>query len=217
VPVPIHSITFWLNAFIPRDISGATVRLRDGEYKGLTVLRGPRCYLTDQRDFSSDPGARSRMHSLVIVNFEREVNLAQSHRCDELIECDPMSGDVLRKGHGSTSKMNFCLLASAPDILVQINCRYSDVFNRVGHGINEIEYNGTIKIDSTVRSIDIDLMICLFPSFEGYAAIDDSPGAVLFRHAPPAGILAVGPPHGANRRIRSHLDVDARFGSNDGC
>ena len=28
----------------------------------------------------------------------------------------------------------------------------------------------------TARSIDIDLMICLFPAFEGYAAIDDGTG-----------------------------------------
>ncbi len=63
-------------------------------------------------------------------------------------------------------------------------------YSRAGHGIGEIEYKGTIEIDPTARSIDIDLMICLFPAFEGYAAIDDGTGTVLFRHAPPAGILS---------------------------
>ena len=214
--VSAASITFWLNAFIPRDILGATTMLREGEYKGLTLLSGPPCYLTDQRNFSNDLRAPSRMHSLAKVDLTAsDPVLTQHHRCDELIECDPLSGEVLRKHRGSMSKMNFCLLATAPQILVQMDCRYTDAVSRVAYGIGEIEYKGTIEIDPTARSIDIDMMICLFPAFEAYAVINDGPAAILFRHAPPAGILALGPPRGAKRRIRSRLDDESFNRSND--
>jgi hypothetical protein len=215
VIVSAATITFWLNAFIPRDITGATTMLREGEYKGLTALSRQPCYLTEQRNFSSDPRASSRMQSSLKVDLTTsEPVLTQHHRCDDLIQCDPASGEVLRKQCGSTSKMKFSLLATTPNVLIQMDCRYTDALSRPAHGIGEIEYKGTIKIDPTARSIDIDIMICLFPAFEGYAVINDGPTAILFRHAPPAGVLNLGPPRGANRRIRSRLD-DAFFNRSD--
>ena len=186
--------------------------LREGEYNGLMALSAAPCYLTDQRNFSNDLWAASRMHSLVKVDLTTsEPVLTQQHRCDDLIECDPVSGKVLQKRHGSTSKMKFSLLATTPNILIEMDCRYTDAVSRPGHGLGEIEYKGTIEIAPAARSFNIDIMICLFPAFEGYAAIDDGAGAILFRHAPPAGILALGPPRGAKRRIRARLD-DEFFG-----
>ena len=212
----IHSISFWLNAFIPRDIIGTTTMLREGEYKGLTLLSGPPCYLTDQRNFSNDLSASSRMQSWVKVDLtDAEPVLTQQHRCEDLIECDSASGEVLKRQRGSTSKMKFYLLATTPTILIQMDCRYGDSIPRADHRIGDTEYKGTIEIDPAARSIDLDMMICLFPAFEGYAAINNGPGAILFRHAPPAGILSLGPPLGAKRRIRSQLDYDFGNQSND--
>jgi hypothetical protein len=189
--------------------------LRGGEYKGLMALSKPPYYLTDQRNFSNDLRASSRMHSFVKVDLTTsEPVLTQQHRCDDLIECDPASGDVLKKQRVRTSKMKFSLESTTPTILVQMDCHYGDSIPRAGHGLGEIEYKGTIEISLAARSIDIDLMICLFPAFEGYAAIDDGRGAILFRHAPPAGILSLGPPRGANRRVRSRLDDESFSRSN---
>ena len=212
----VHAITFWLNAFIPRDIFGVTTILRDGEYKGLTALSERPCYLTDQRNFSNDLQAPSRTHSWVKVDLTAsEPVLTQHQRCDDLIECDPASGEVLRKQRGSMSKMKFSLEATSPSILIQMDCKYGDSIPQAGHGIGEIEYKGKIEIDPTTRSINVDMMICLFPAFEGYAAIDSGPATVLFRHAPPTGILNLGPPPGANRRIRSRWDYEFFNRSND--
>lgn len=212
----IHSISFWLNTFIPRDIIGATTMLRGGEYKGLMALSKPPCYLTDQRNFSNELCASSRMQSWVKVDLTTsQPVLTQQHRCDDLIECDSMSGEVMNKRRVSTSKMTFSLEATTPTILIQMDCRYGESVGRAGHGINDLEYKGTIEIDPTARSIDIDLMICLFPAFEGYAAIGDGTETVLFRHAPPAGILSLGPPRGAKRRIRARLDDEFFSRHND--
>jgi hypothetical protein len=102
--------------------------------------------------------------------------------------------------------MRFSLLATKPTISIRMDCKYTAPLVPVAHGIGEIEYNGTIEINPAARTIEIDLMICLFPAFEAYAAIEDRPGAILFRHAPPPGILSLGPPRGAHRRIRSQLN-----------
>jgi hypothetical protein len=190
--------------------------MREGEYRGLTALSAVPCYLTDQRSFSNDLRAQSRMHSSVKVDLAAsEPVLTQRHRCDHLIECDPVSGAVLGQRPGSTSKMNFTLLESDPAILIRMDCKYSDPVVPPAHAVGEIEYKGTIEIDSAARYVGIDLMICLFPAFEGYAAINDGPGAILFRHSPPAGILALGPPRGANRRIRSRLNDEFFSRRND--
>ena len=107
VSVPIRSITFWLNAFIPRDIAGATTVLREGEYKGLTAFSVAPCYLTDQRNFSNEMRAPSRMHSIAKVDLDDlKPVLTQWHRCDDLVECDPVSGEVLRQRQGSTEEGN---------------------------------------------------------------------------------------------------------------
>ena len=212
----VHSIIFWLNAFIPRDISGGTTLLSTGDFRGLMALSEPPCYLTDQRNFSNDLSASSRMQSWVKVDLsDAEPVLAQQHRCDDLIECDLLSGEVLNKQRVGASKMTFSLEATTPTILIQMDCRYGDSIPRVGHGIGETEYKGTIEIDPAARSIDLDMMICLFPAFEGYAVINNGPGTILFRHAPPAGILSLGPPRGAKRRIRARLDDEFFSRHND--
>jgi hypothetical protein len=210
VSVPLQSVTFWLNAFIPRDIFGATMSVRDGDFRGLTALSRPPCYLTDQRNFSNDLRAASRMHSMAKVNLTgAQPALTQWHRCDDLVECDA-GGAVLYRGQGSTSNMRFSMAFSESTILLQMDCRYADLMGPPAHGIGEIEYKGTIEINPVARTIDVDLMICLFPAFEAYASIDDGPAMILFRHAPPTGILNLGPPPGAKRRIRSRFDDHER-------
>ena len=98
LPQPGSMMTFWINAFIPRDIFGAMRILHEGDYRGLSIVSKAPCYLTDQRNFSNDLCASSRMHSLVKVDLTAsEPVLTQHHRCDDLIECDPVSGEVLQK------------------------------------------------------------------------------------------------------------------------
>jgi hypothetical protein len=181
--------------------------LNQGEYKGLTVFTASPSYLTDQRNFSNDRRAPSRMQSMATINFtDSTAVLTQEHRCDDLIECDLASGDVRGRSRSRMSEMKFVLAATDPNVLIRMDCKYSDLFGPPAHGIGEIEYKGTIKINSAARTVDVDLMIGLFPAFEGYAAFEGGNPLILFRHAPAAGILALPLPKGANRRIRSRLE-----------
>ena len=102
--------------------------------------------------------------------------------------------------------MNFSLTAAEPTTLIRMDCKHTDLVTQAAHGIGEIEYRGTIGMNLAARSIEIDVMICLFPAFEAYAAINDGNPSILFRHASPAGIMAVPLPTGARRRIRSRLE-----------
>jgi hypothetical protein len=204
--VPVRSISFWCNAFVPRDIVGATALLSRGDHRGLTALSGSPCYLTDQRDFSNELNARSRMHSLAKIEITNSgAVMTQRHRCDEFKECDPISGDMIRRRQSSLSNMQFRLEAAHPIILIRMDCKYTDPLAPTAHAIGEIEYYGAIKIDPVARAIEIDFMVCLFPAFEGYAAINDRHPVILFRHSPAAGILSLRIPRGAHRRIRSRL------------
>jgi hypothetical protein len=113
-PVSIQSIKFWLNAFIPRYIPGYTRPVPAGKHVGKTMIPGPQstrvptgipfstvdvgisdCYLTDQRVFSNDIRAKSRMHSEVKVNFGgTSPTITEFHNCDETTEIDCEDGTV---------------------------------------------------------------------------------------------------------------------------
>jgi hypothetical protein len=97
MPVPIRSVKFWINAFIPRHIPGYTRAVPKGIHLGKTMIPGPQrpgfgarrievsdCYLTDQREFSNDIHAKSRLHSEFRIDFGGGMStLTQWYNCDE--------------------------------------------------------------------------------------------------------------------------------------
>jgi hypothetical protein len=185
-----------------------TTTLREGPHKGLTALTGSSQFLTDQRNFSNNRRASSRMHSEARVDLTvAPAAMGQTHRCDKIIECDARNGEIIREHRVSTSQMKFVLTDAAPLLSLELSCKSANPRAQEVRGFAEIEYRGDVVIDIERRSIMIDFMICLFPAFEAYAAINDGAGVVLFRHAPPPGILASSLPAGAKRRIRSRLEV----------
>lgn len=184
-----------------------TTTLSEGPYKGLTALIGSSNFLTDQRNFSNNRRASSRMHSEARVDLTVvPAAMTQAHRCDKSAECDVRNGEVIREHRASTSKMNFTLTEAEPLLSLELSCKSANPRAQEVLEFTEIEYRGGVVIDVERRSIMIDLMICLFPAFEAYAAINDGAGEILFRHAPPPGILGLSLPEGAKRRIRSRLE-----------
>ena len=206
--VRIKSVTFWMNAFLPWSLPGTTAILQNGPYRGHSAITGPRHYcLTDQRGFSNVMTAVSRMHSAVIIDFSGSTPvLTQQHKCDYTTECDRKTGGVTARKKASTAQMQFCLVTTGPTVTVQMHCVASNPCTSSAWAFGDIEYKGTIFIDPMTRRIAVDLMTVTFPAFEGYAAIDNGVGSILFRMMPPAGIKAIHMSPGATRPIRSQLE-----------
>ncbi|NOT57254.1 MAG: hypothetical protein HOP18_21840 [Deltaproteobacteria bacterium] len=208
MPTPIESVTFWINAFLPWSLSGATTVLQIGSSRGHSAIIGPRqSCLTDQRGFSTVMTAKSRMHSAITVNFGDTMPvLTQQHRCDYTTECDRETGEVTARAKASTANMRFRLVSSEPIVTIQMSGLTSNPCTSSSWAFGDIEYKGTIFIDPTARGIAVDLMTGTFPAFEGYAAINDGIGSTLFRMMPPAGIKAMHVVPGTTRLIRAQLE-----------
>jgi hypothetical protein len=206
--IPIKSVTFWINAFLPWSLPGTTTVLRNGPYRGHSAITGAKQYcLTDQRGFSNVMTAASRMHSAVMIDFgDAPPVLTQQHKCDYTTECDRKTGEVTARKKASTAQMQFRLVATEPTVIVHMHCLTSNPCTSSSWAFGNIEYKGTIFIDPTTRRIAVALMTATFPAFEGYAAINNGAGSILFRMMPPAGIKALHVSPGATRPLRAQLE-----------
>ncbi len=151
--------------------------------------------------------AESRMHSAVTIHFgDATPVLTQQHRCNYTTECDRKTGEVTARAKASTANMRFHLVSAEPIVTIQMSCLTSNPCTSSAWAFGDIEYKGTIFIDPTTRRIAVDLMTGSFPAFEGYAAINDGIGSILFRMMPPAGIKAIHVVPGTTRLIRAQLE-----------
>jgi hypothetical protein len=216
VSIDIESISVWINAFLPRDIAGRTTTLRDGPCAGKTAIMGPVYYLTDQRSFSPHRRASARMQSCLTVDFTASAPaVAQQHRCDPTIMSDPLAS-VPGQARASTSRMTAVASALAPTVVIRLDAVASHPFPTLTSLANDIAYRGDIVVDRATRMVRVDLMVQLFPAFEGYASINQGPAAILFHHAPPPGVTELRLLDVPQRRIRGTLrdsDGDGVFDS----
>lgn len=203
VPRAVRSVAVWLNVFIPFDVSGATVTVLDGPHAGKTALDlGSVLLLTDQRAFSRDLGAASRMHSHVGLDLSgSEPAVTIRHRADWAITCDRQTGEVVCRSRPSVRRMGAQVVSRDP-VVVALDCATGCPCPGVPHALNELEYRGTISYRPATRELSVDLMVGLFPAAEGYGSVNDEAGAIIFRQAP-LPIAASRAPGGARRRIRS--------------
>jgi len=69
----VKTISVWLNAFIPGNAPGFTKPVPGGVHAGKTMLDtgDGNCFLSNGRDFSSDPNAESMLQSRVDVEIAR--------------------------------------------------------------------------------------------------------------------------------------------------
>jgi hypothetical protein len=210
--IPIRSITFWINAFIPRDISGYTRSVPAGIHLGKTMIPGPNpmsdCYLTDQRSWDSSPSAKSRMHSEFTIDFGGATSsFKQSHRCDTTTELDCGDGDVEATATGSTSRMNFVKQPSlGSTIEIDMTCAASNPCAPTSRLFGDIDYQGRITVDAAARSLTIDALIDAFPAFEAYSSINGGAAFALFREPPPPGNTVMNLPSAANRPVKFKIE-----------
>lgn len=88
----------WISSFLPKDISSLTKQCPSKP--GQTMIPGPipgvsDCFLTDQRGFSTDPKASSRIHSMANLSFRLgDFSMSSETRADNTVEVDCEDGDV---------------------------------------------------------------------------------------------------------------------------
>ncbi|MEM7082615.1 MAG: DUF3238 domain-containing protein [Pseudomonadota bacterium] len=170
-------LTVWIASFIPKEIQGYTRQVPGGG--GATMIPGPTplndCFHTDQRSFSEQANASSRMRTEVRISLNDFSLSSQRHTCDATIECDCEDGDVecneeanrsnlkvknyLSNGSGCTFLIeggagNPCVLAGAPEI----NWKILVAVKRNAEGNIEV----MIESGSVVEP---------FPAFEMYASL----------------------------------------------
>jgi hypothetical protein len=133
---PINVVRFWINVFIPQNIPGITSPVPGGEHVGKTMVPHPAQpvlakvdpwvvplgelrelavpmknagYLTDQRSFSPDINASSRMHaSAEILLNGMSPQMIQTHWSDKTVEVNVNSGKVTCQTHATEWTKGTC-------------------------------------------------------------------------------------------------------------
>ncbi len=227
--VPINSVKFWINAFIPLNVAGYTIPVPG--HGAQTMIPGPAvnplsdCYHTDQRGFSNHIHASSRMHSEAKIDFSGgSPLLTQWHNCDETVECDCEDGDEECREKGATNNMKIKLLppvvsptpslgafpspampVSSPLVTLEIKCAAHNPCAPSSTLGGDIDLEGKVFIDRNARRIECDLKIDAFPAFEAYATINDGAGVMMFQIAPPFGNTVMNLPGPATRGVKIRL------------
>jgi len=200
----ITTVKFWLNSFIPRDIPGQTEPAPNHPEQTMINPRFiPGCYLTDNRGFSNDVHAYSRLHSEIVIGVSGPRLLGEWHHGDYTRRIDCQTGEEVCTQQADTSRMHFSGLRGAASSVIQIDLMGS------GHDpctfgaglIGDIDYIGTVTINVNARTVGFSGRVEPFPAFEAYATANDGAGALVFVIGPDpqAGPFSLaGPP---NRQV----------------
>ncbi len=178
------SVVFWLNAFIPKYTTNWRL-VKQGPYKGQTMMLGPlpwsHCFLTDNRDFSTDPTASVRLQSfLFIENLEQEYKWWQYHRADETIELNCRTGEPNCSKKAYTNFMMFKLNeVTSTGIEFSLQAR---AVNPCFEGAPDIHYYiDRLYIDTQTGLFECKGAFTSFPSFESYIQFGLSAPDIVFQ------------------------------------
>jgi hypothetical protein len=207
----VATMSIWINAFIPKFVEGIT-QVRPGHpnetvVHGLAVIGD--CFATDNRTFSTDINASSRMHSEIKLDLSGVVPgvLEYKHRCDESIEYDCEDGDEEGRAKAAPDRMKWSLASGRTDGLVQLTYRGA-ASNPLVTGSSDIDMYGTVLIEPSKRELRFVGGIDDFPAFEMYCRADDGPILTVFRAGPVPG---VGPAVGLAGDARRAIDETVNF------
>jgi hypothetical protein len=194
---PVH-LTMWVQAFIPRDLPTVSVSLAAGSHAGETAVQLPttdRCFLTDQRSFSSDFN-ESRYRIRAQVDIDLTLSLFSFKALTEpTVEVDCATGSTTCTKQAN----NDGILASAITTEIPANPgrRYS--FTLTGGASNpcvgiapRIEWKLPFVVLFTAADrmtrVALDGFVQAFPAFEAYAGLDAGTPQALFQRSPAPGV-----------------------------
>lgn len=206
----IETIRLWLNAFIPDTAETVTDVPGNGEHGGKKMLPAPgplsRCYLTDQRGFSSDVDAPARMHSDIEVDVLRSRIIHQHHQCFETIEVDCETGEETCRKSADTDGMSFTDFEVSGDkhmITIKLQGSSKNPCLEVASlkVSPNVDYVGTVTIEldpsGHLATVAFDGRVEIYPAFEMYVRVnDEAPQALFLAHAMPGStpMDLIGPP-----------------------
>jgi hypothetical protein len=193
------TVKFWINAFIPDDvcqpIGGIMCAVVNGTFPGTPF---PKTWFLvgDQRGFSDDINASSRLHSeaeIGSLDADPRVITSEVHRCGQSKALDA-DGNVIETGTAPTDDMHFFNLRRNQTVdpeggviddsdnpnLVQIDVSGSGrVPFSVAPFVPAIDYVGTLSFDPDSRVARFRGGVDGFPSFEMYVSVDGGPAAQI--------------------------------------
>lgn len=195
----------WINAFIPGDVAGYTVKVPKGPYAGQTAVPIPwqgkllnsdawpvvgfnPGYLTDQRDFSAEHKASVRMRSWAKMDVADDSvwYMESNHVTSGTVEVDLTTGKVMCS---QKAVLTGCLWTSHQKDVRKVELRL------VGRGSDpcvnvaaNIDYNGTFVIRHHAGRVGVSFngLLDEFPAFEAYTSYKGKTQQ-LFRSPPPEG------------------------------
>ncbi len=191
-PMPLRRLRLWISAFLPAPaLTRATVPAPPAAPGGSmicvpTSAGGRRCFLGDDRGYSTDPDAPARIHSRLLLtglHTPDPVVAQQWHRCGESVEIRPDSGTVVARATAATDRVAFEPLRIGRTGEVIIEYHAAAALPLIA-GAPDITMAATFIIDPAHRRLRCTGTVDSFPAFESYAAAGDAPPVTLFTFDP---------------------------------
>jgi len=227
----VRSVLFWLNTFIPGDVSGARI-VPGGPYAGSTMINGPLvgisdCFLTDQRSFDSRVGRfqsdhpSSRVAAFVSVDVENATILQQAVFTKHTVEVDCEDGAVECDVFPQAQGPGFHNISKFGDrITLEVKGWAHDPCFRLTPGIfiPDVDFEGTIFIDVEQNGevgVSFRGAVDVYPAFEIYVMPDGAGETqTLLQRYPDPG---VSPGDLAWSQLAVHVFAQTRLGNTTSC
>jgi hypothetical protein len=182
VPNRLESVTLWTNAFIPANVPGLTKPVAAGPHRGKTMITGPvfsESYLTDNRSYDSKWGASSRGRARATIKLATAELSGIQVVCDVTHEIHSTTGAEICAKAGDAKRIKFGA-ASNNGGIVRVDFA-GEANNPCYAGSPDIEWSGSVTINSATGKLRFKGSTGLFPSFEMYAARPGGPPVKVFQ------------------------------------
>ena len=218
----VRTVRIWLNSFIPlnlEDVQPVVV----GPHVGKTMLPSPApidaWFLTDGREFSSEPESLSRMHSEVELDLMNFALLREFHKCDPTVQVDHKTGEELCCEVADSDHMAFSDFKFLPQLrTMTLSLKGSTKNACLKLGPVKIspnlDYEGGISLklhdNDCDLTVEFDGKIEPYPAFEMYVAVNGGAAIAVFQmpvepNATPLSLI--GPPQ---RSVHQSVTVSCR-------
>lgn len=186
-------LQIYIRAFIPQKHSSVRPLPNSG---GGTMVEPPAspivgCFPTDQRSFSTEVSASSRVASIATIDLGSPARLLrQDHPPNESNAVDCGDGRIINRERTDTSDQKFTFLPADQSKVARLTIHAS------GHNPNfrwapAIDIDGTFLIDLEASSIRFEGSVDQYPAYEAYAKYNSGPAVTIFQIMPDYGKTAL--------------------------